>query len=306
MIKDDLLKQANNIDIESVLSYYGINKADSYERYRCINPTHIDNNPSASIDKSRNRLKCFTCNKMFSSIDVVSLCENNSNLRECAKKVLDISSEVFVAPDNDVRVEGVKSIKKDNKRKLTIKDRENMLVKDNLYILEDYLLDRGINPKIVLPILDKNSVIFGADKLGQPTFIFKRYGVCIYRFIKENENRVTGKNVPVSLVSDSSNKEWWVVEGVFDALTLLNLRKNVICLNTTNNVDSFIEKISSNKAKIDKFNYVIAVDNDSPGRIAKAKLEEFFNSNDVKYRNFDRLYESNYKDINDMRKDCQL
>ena len=53
-----------------------------------------------------------------------------------------------------------KSIKKDTtKRKLTIQDRKNMIVKNNLSILEDYLLSRGINPKVVFPILNKNGDI---------------------------------------------------------------------------------------------------------------------------------------------------
>ena len=255
MIKDDLLKQANSINIEYVLNHYGIHKADSYNRYRCISPYHTDNNPSASIDKSRNKLKCFTCNRTFTSIDVVSTLENNDNLRECAKKVMEISNVTFVAPTTDAKVsKGNKAVKEDGKRKLTIQDRKNLIVKDNLHILEDYLLTRGINSKIVFPILNRNGVVYGVDRYEQPTFIFEKFGVCIFRYTKENENRVTGRNVPVSIVSDSSNKEWWIVEGIYDALTLLNLKKNVICLNTTNNVDAFIEKISSNKAKINKFN----------------------------------------------------
>lgn len=307
MIKDDLLKQANSINIEYILSYYGVHKADSYNRYRCISPYHTDNNPSASIDKSRNKLKCFTCNRTFTSIDVVSTLENNDNLRECAKKVMEISNVTFVAPTTDAKVsKGNKAVKEDDKRKLTIQDRKNLIVKDNLHILEDYLLSRGINSKIVFPILNRNGVIYGVDRYEQPTFIFERFGVCIFRYIAENENRVTGKNAPVSIVSDSSNKEWWVVEGIYDALTLLNLKKNVICLNTTNNVDAFIKKISSDKSKMNKFNYVIATDNDDAGRTAKSILEDFFNKNDISYKNFDRLYNSKFKDINDMRKNCKL
>ncbi|XTR39297.1 toprim domain-containing protein (plasmid) [Paraclostridium tenue] len=307
MVKDDLLKQANSINIEYVLSFYGVHRADSYNRYRCISPYHTDNNPSASIDRSRNKLKCFTCNRTFTAIDVVSVIENNDNLRECAKKVMEISNVTFVAQTTDAKVsKGNKSAKENGKRKLTIQDRKNMIVKDNLDILEGYLLSRGINPKIVFPLLNKNGVIYGVDRYEQPTFVFDKFGVCIYRFVKENENRVTGKNVPITLVSDSSNKEWWIVEGIYDALTLLNLKKNVICLNTTNNVDAFINKISSNKAKLNKFEYIIATDNDNAGLTAKAILEDFFKKNDIIYKNFDKLYNSEYKDINDMRKNCKL
>ena len=306
MIKDDLLKQANNIDIKLILSYYG-HQSTSNNMYRCISPYHVDNNASSSIDKSRNKLKCFSCNSTFTAIDVVSINENNNNLRECAKKVMEIPNVTFVAPTMDAKVNiGNKSAKKDNKRKLTIQDRKNMIVKDNLNILEDYLLSRGINSKIVFPILNKNGVIYGVDRYEQPTFIFEKFGVCIYRYVAKNENRVTGKNAPISLMSDSSNKEWWIVEGIYDALTLLNLKKNVICLNSTNNVDAFIEKITFNKTKMNKFSYVIATDTDEAGLTAKARLEDFFNKNDISYKNFDRLYNSEFKDINDMRKNCKL
>ena len=307
MIKDDLLKQANSINIEYVLNHYGIHRADSYNRYRCIAPAHADKHPSSSIDKKRNRLKCFGCGETFSPIDVVSIMEGVNDLRECAKKVLDISNVTFVAPTTDAKVSiDNKSVKKDDKPKLTIQDRKNLIVKNNLHILEDYLLTRGINSKIVFPILNKNGVIYGVDRYEQPTFIFEKFGVCIFRYTKENENRVTGRNAPITLVSDSSDKEWWIVEGIYDALTLLNLKKNVVCLNTTNNVDTFIDKISSNKAKMNKFSYVIATDNDVAGLTAKAMLEDFFNKNDIKYKNFDRLYSSKYKDVNDMRKNCKL
>lgn len=303
MVKDDLLKQANSIKIETILDYYGIFEADSHKRYRCIDPAHTDKHPSASIDKSRNRLKCFGCNKMFSPIDVVSIMEGIDDLRECAKKVLDISNVTFVPTEKTSNTNSNNTpVKKDTKRKLTIQDRENMLVKENLDILKDYLTSRAIDPEVVLPILDKNNVVYGADKLGQSTFIFKKFGVCIYRFVKENENRVTGVNAPITLVSDSSCKDWWIAEGIFDALTLLNLKKNVICLNTVNNVKAFTDKISSNKAKMTKFNYIICTDNDKAGLSAKSELEDFFNDNKINYRSFDKLYNSNYKDLNDMKK----
>lgn len=303
MVKDDLLKQANIIKIETVLDYYGIHEADSYKRYRCIDPGHTDKHPSSSIDKSRNRFKCFGCGKIFSPIDVVSIMEGVSDLRECAKKVLDISNVEFVPTEKTPNTNSNNaSVKKDTKKKLTIQDRENMLVKGNINILKDYLTSRAIDPDVVLPILDKNGVVYGADKLGQSTFIFKKFGVCIYRFVKENENRVTGINAPITVVSDSSCKDWWIVEGIFDALTLLNFKKNVICLNTVNNIKALTDKISSNKTKMTRFNYIIATDNDSAGLTAKSELETFFNNNNINYKSFNKLYSSNYKDLNDMKK----
>lgn len=304
MIKDDLLKEANNINIESILDYYGIHQVDSYKRYRCIATAHTDKHPSSSIDRNRNRLKCFGCGETFSPIDVVSIMEGNSNLRECAKKVLGISNVTFVPAEKTSNINSDKtSVKKDNnKRKLTIQDRKNMLVKDNINILEDYLMSRAINPNLVLPVLSKNGVVYGVDKLNQPCFIFEKFGVCIYRFMKEGENRITGSNAPVIIVSDSACKEWWITEGLFDALTLLCLKKNVICLNTVNNVKAFTDKISSDKAKMTKFSYVIATDNDDVGLKAKKELETFFTDNKISYRNFNILYNSEYKDVNDMKK----
>ncbi len=304
--KDNLLDRARRIDIGIILSHYNIYPSNSYSQYNCLNFSHDDTKPSASINPYTNKLKCFGCGEVYSTIDIVKMHENISDLRECAKRVLEISNEEFI-PNRGNSCECVTSIKKQKEKKgLSIEDRKNMIVNSKINVLEDYLISRGINPKVVLPILRKNNIVFGADRLEQPTFIFSKFGCCIYRHKEKDENWVTGNNVPITIVSDKESKDWYIVEGLYDALTIVNLRKNVICLNTINNLGAFTDKILINKEKMKKFNYIIALDNDDVGKIAKSKLEDFFSSNNIDYEVFESLYLSTCKDINEMRKRCLI
>ena len=128
MEKDNLLEQARAIKIEDILNYYGL-RANGYGQYSCIE--HKDINPSASIDRYRNKLHCFSCGKYFTTIDIVSIMESNSNIRECAKKVLNLSNVSFEEPKRATREEARKDNNKTDKKKLTIQDRINLLDKSN-------------------------------------------------------------------------------------------------------------------------------------------------------------------------------
>ena len=302
MEKDNLLQLARNINITDILNHYGY-YANKYGQYICVG--HDDTNPSSSVYESRNKLHCFVCKKFYTTIDIVSIMENDRDLRSCAKKVLEISNVSFEAVSN-----ANKQVKSNNnttkKKKLTIQDRINMLDKSKDCVVEDYLKSRGINPNIVLPILQKNNYIYGADKLGQVTFIFKRFDCCIIRHKQKNENWVTGNNVPITITADKKDKAWYIVEGLYDALSLVNFNCNVICLNSVSNVTKLKDLVLSNKERMSKFEYIIATDNDEPGAIAKDELKKFFNENNINHKEYEILYNSVYKDINDLLKNGML
>lgn len=304
MKKDNLLAQARAVKIEDILSYYRL-RANGYGQYSCIE--HEDINPSASVDKVRNKLHCFSCGKYFTTIDIVSLMENNLNIRECAKKVLEISNVSFEEVKNTSGKEiNQKNNNKTEKKKLTIQDRINLLDKSNDDILIRYLTSRNINPEIVLPVLEQNGYIYGVDKLGQVAFIFERYNCCIIRSKATDKNWVTGSNVPIVIASDKKNRDWYIVEGLYDALSLVSVGANVICLNSVSNTGKFKDLILKGKSKMKKFVYVIATDNDRKGLDAKDDLENFFTENNMNYKIFDDLYKSQFKDINDMAKNGVL
>ena len=303
MKKDNLLEQARAVKIEDIMSHYGL-RGNRYGQYSCIN--HKDVNPSASVDKARNKLHCFSCGKYFTTIDVVSSMENNTDIRACAKKVLEISNVPFEELKKVHKQEIKQDDNKTEKKKLTIQDRINLLDKSKDDILIKYLSNRKINHEIVLPILEQNGYIYGVDKLGQVTFIFERYNCCIIRNKQTDKNWVTGTNAPITLTYDKDNKEWYITEGLYDALSLLSIGLNVICLNSVSNVSKLKELILKNKRKMQKFTYVIATDNDKKGLEAKQELENFFENNNINYEIFGNLYSSSFKDVNELLQNDML
>ena len=87
---DDLVANARNQDIKSILSYYG--KEFYKNNCKCI--FHNDNNRSAYITKG-NRLRCASASCIlnstsYSTIDVVKYYEGIQDTREASKKVLEI------------------------------------------------------------------------------------------------------------------------------------------------------------------------------------------------------------------------
>lgn len=300
MQKDNLLEQARNINILDILNYYSLTK-NRYDMYSCIK--HEDKNPSAAV--KNNKLHCFSCGSFFTTIDVVSEMEGINDIRECARIVLDISSNLYIHGNLNVnradKIYNAKDLKKSEKKKLTVNDRLNMLIDDNKYMVKDYLIKRGIsNPDFVLGVLNKNGYKYGADSFGQVTFVFKRYNCCIYRNKNADENWVTGANVPVTITVNKENKDWYITEGIYDALSFVSIGSNVICLNSTNNVLILKDLILNNLRKMKKFTYIIATDNDSSGLAAKEDLANFFEEHNLNHEYFGNLYNSDCKDVNEL------
>ena len=218
--------------------------------------------------------------------------------------------EISNVPFEELKKANKQEIKQDTnkseKKKLTIQDRINLLDKSKDDILINYLSSRKINPEIVLPIIEKNRYTYGVDRLGQVTFIFERYNCCIIRNKQTDKNWVTGTNAPITLTYDKNNKEWYITEGLYDALSLLSIGLNVICLNSVANVSKLKELIMNNKRKMQKFVYVIATDNDEKGLEAKQELENFFENNNINYEIFGNLYSSNFKDVNELLQNDML
>ena len=292
---DNLLQEARNQDIKSILSYYG--KEFYRNNCRCI--LHEDSNRSAYITRG-NRLKCASAscilsskNTSYSTIDIVKHFEPGKSERECAKRVLEICntpinySSAFINDSN-----------KPSKKGLSYQDRYNLASKKNVDKVIRYLNSRGISKK-VLPILDRNNISYGADKFEQVHFFFTRQKYCIYRSKTQNKNFNCGEVSPICIKANKSNT-WYIVEGIYDSLSLLQFNYNVIVLNSVAQTKNLIQKIEENK--LYNLEYIIATDNDDPGHSARIELEKYFKNNNICYDLFKEFYNSNYKDINDLIK----
>ena len=284
-MKDNLLGQARLINISLVLAYYG-HFANQFNKYSCL--VHNEKTPSASI--YNNRIKCFGCGASLSTVDIV-MEKEGLNIRESAKKVLEIAGM-------DIEINKIKTnVDNSKKKKIDVPTRKLMVDFKRDYEIKQYLSRRKIKQS-VLNVLQMNNIRYGVDKIGQIHFLFKDK-FFIYRS-KTDINFACGKVEPVCIMSDKLSHQWWIVEGLFDALTLLDKNYNVVCLNSLSNTNKFIENIKKNKM-IDKFNFIIATDNDLKGRDYKDKLIKCFRDDNIKFKAYDKLYNSDCKDINDMR-----
>lgn len=288
-MQDNLLNEARKIDIKEVLSYFGV----EFYKNSCKCIFHQDGNRSAYITNG-NRLRCHSCNCSLSTLDVIEHFEGIQGHRNQAKRVLELKGTTI----NTVQYfENNKPIK--NEKQLSIQDRKNLAEGKNIIQVQKYLNSRGISKK-VLEILDRNNITYGADKINQIHFFFNRQDYCIYRSNKLNKNFNCGSPTPICIKANNS-KVWYIVEGLFDGLSLLHLKHNVIILNSVSNVEKLINKFQENKSLL-KLEYIIAVDNDEAGAKAKYKLMEFFIKNNINFGNFDILYSSKFKDVNDLLK----
>ena len=290
-MKDNLLNEARSISIYEILSYYGI----EFYKNSCKCIFHQDNNRSAYISNS-NRFHCKSCKtKGLSTLDIVTHFESITDIRESAKRVLELKGTTI----NTIKYFDSNNKPIKEKKQLTFQDRVRLAENKNVDIVVKYLNSRFISKK-VLSILKTNNISYGADKLNQVHFFFKRHNYCIYRSIKQNKNFNCGDVTPICIKGNSSNK-WYIVEGIYDGLSLLQFNYNVIVLNSASNKDKFLGKFETNKKMFD-LTYIIATDNDKTGLEAKTELELFFKENDVNYEIFETLYNSSYKDVNDLIK----
>ena len=178
-MKDNLLNEARSISIYEILSYYGV----EFYKNSCKCIFHEDNNRSAYVSNS-NRFHCKSCGaKGLSNVDIVTHFEGITDIRESAKRVLELKgttvNTIKYFDNNNEPIKG--------KKLLTFQDRKNLAENKNIDMLVKYLNSRGIS-KDILPILKANNITYGADKLNQVHFFFNRHNYCIYRSIKQDKN----------------------------------------------------------------------------------------------------------------------
>lgn len=83
----DEAKSAAKGMIESYLEERGIN---TRKPFKCLNPAHRDDNPSMSLDRERQRVKCFACNQSYDIFDLIGIDYNISSPGEQMKRAFSL------------------------------------------------------------------------------------------------------------------------------------------------------------------------------------------------------------------------
>lgn len=227
--------------------------------FHCLNPNHIDNNPSMMFTNKYNICKCFSCGASYDIYDLIGLDYDLHNFKEQLEKVQELYLEYV-----PVKKEAKKDI--DNK----IYDYTNYYNKcfKNRY-KTTYLEQRGITRELI----DKYKI--GYDEERQ-LVVFPINKHCYFARSVVNNDKIKSRGS-----SDIWNKKYikennqlvYVTEGIIDALSLEVIDPNVkvMSINGVGNINSLVYALKENN-----FNGTIGIvfDKDGAGKKATDELKK--------------------------------
>ena len=227
--------------------------------FHCLNPNHIDNNPSMMFTDKYNICKCFSCGASYDIYDLIGLDYDLHNFKEQLEKV----QELYL---------GYVPVKKEVKKEIDNKiyDYTNYYNKcfKNRY-KTTYLEQRGITRELI----DKYKI--GYDEERQ-LVVFPINKHCYFARSVVNNDKIKSKGS-----SDIWNKRYikennqlvYVTEGIIDALSLEVIDPNVkvMSINGVGNINSLIYALKENN-----FNGTIGIvfDKDGAGKKATDELKK--------------------------------
>lgn len=227
--------------------------------FHCLNPNHIDNNPSMMFTDKYNICKCFSCGASYDIYDLIGLDYDLHNFKEQLEKV----QELYL---------GYVPVKKEAKKDIDNKvyDYTNYYNKcfKNRY-KTTYLEQRGITRELI----DKYKIGYDEER---KLIVFPINKHCYFARSVVNNDKVKSKGS-----SDIWNKRYikennqlvYVTEGIIDALSLEVIDPNVkvMSINGVGNINSLVYAL-----KEYNFNGTIGIafDNDGAGKKATDELKK--------------------------------
>lgn len=227
--------------------------------FHCLNPNHIDNNPSMMFTDKYNICKCFSCGASYDIYDLIGLDYDLHSFKEQLEKV----QELYLG-----YIPVKKEVKKDIDNK--VYDYTNYYNKcfKNRY-KTTYLEQRGITRELI----DKYKI--GYDEERQ-LVVFPINKHCYFARSVVNNDKIKSRGS-----SDIWNKKYikennqlvYVTEGIIDALSLEVIDPNVkvMSINGVGNINSLIYALKENN-----FNGTIGIvfDKDGAGKKATDELKK--------------------------------
>lgn len=227
--------------------------------FHCLNPKHIDNNPSMMFTDKYNICKCFSCGASYDIYDLIGLDYDLHNFKEQLEKVQELYLEYV-----PVKKEAKKDI--DNK----IYDYTNYYNKcfKNRY-KTTYLEQRGITRELI----DKYKIGYDEERA---LVVFPINKHCYFARSVVNNDKIKSRGS-----SDIWNKKYikennqlvYVTEGIIDALSLEVIDPNVkvMSINGVGNINSLVYALKENN-----FNGTIGIvfDKDGAGKKATDELKK--------------------------------
>ena len=227
--------------------------------FHCLNPNHIDNNPSMMFTDKYNICKCFSCGASYDIYDLIGLDYDLHSFKEQLEKV----QELYL---------GYVPVKKEVKKEIDNKiyDYTNYYNKcfKNRYETT-YLEQRGITRELI----DKYKIGYDEER---KLVVFPINKHCYFARSVVNNDKIKSRGS-----SDIWNKKYikennqlvYVTEGIIDALSLEVIDPNVkvMSINGVGNINSLVYALKENN-----FNGTIGIafDKDGAGKKATDELKK--------------------------------
>ena len=242
-------------------------------------------------DKTHTHYKCFGCGFYG---DMVELIAKERGLSGDSAAAFAAAREIYKI---DIEYKEVSNMSEDKDKKSELKDYLTACVND-VNEAESYLQSRGIDIDTV------NNALIGYDKSKKAIVAITRGDETGYtlRYINPDNmiryQNATGLKVglysPYPTVIPTG--DIFITEGVFDALSIIQLGYQAVALNSGSNINIFIKLLSESTNKPTKI--YIAMDNDEAGKGFTKTLSEALQELNVP---FDSVNEwGDYKDVNEL------
>lgn len=229
--------------------------------FHCLNPNHIDNNPSMMFTDKYNICKCFSCGASYDIFDLIGMDFHLDSFRDKINKVQELY--LGYVPEHP------KELKPVNNKIYDYTNYYNKCIKN--ISKSNYLQGRGISNELI------NKYKIGFDE-ERNLIVFPINRNCYFARSTINKDKLKSRGS-----SDIWNKHYivnatnedliYVTEGIIDALSLEMIDSNIktISINGVGNINSLIKAIKD-------YNFegtiIIAFDNDNPGIKAANDLKE--------------------------------
>ena len=315
-------------DLKALLPDYLIGEGINLKgNFTCLNPNHEDKTPSMTYYADSHTVYCHGCGASFDIYDLFAIQHMHATVDD--NRAVYNFKEVFngLAAYMNVNVSKFKVKPEDAERsKINEFNRKVIEVAKNQINQTDYMQKRGISeelakmfnigfipkwvnptttikdgreltptPRVIIPIGDAAYLARDTREAADIPDAEKNY----IKIKQGSAHLFNGR----ALLNDT--KPIFIVEGEFDALSVLEVTKNAtaVALGSTSNVDLFYNTlISIGKQKNKKGEaydpvFLIATDNDNAGRLAAKELEARLNH--LNYENYTVNIAKNSKDANE-------
>ena len=233
-----------------IVDYLHMKGINPRRRFRCLNPKHLDRNPSMGYDANRQKVHCFACGADYDLFDLIAIDENLDK----PSQALERAKQIF------------------NREKTIVKA---VIPNDYLsachahYQETTYFQDRGLSDQTI------DRFLLGYDPKQDCVVLPCEAGHFIRRSISE-KRYLNEKGQPSPLFQPElllGDVPVFLVEGAFDALSAEELGHRACAMNGAGNR----EKVAEILRNLDKTAPIILLpDNDKAGKTwADALITEF-------------------------------